>query len=74
MITIGDSPGDASAATTNSIRLTTGKGLNEWFTLLDAWQGDKRKLYPLTHHLIEQHRLEYGCAQVIALHYLCKRL
>ena len=74
MITIGDIPGDGSAANTNSIRLQTGRGLNEWLKVLDAWQGDKRKLHPLTRYLTVQHRLEYDCAQVIALHYLCKRL
>jgi hypothetical protein len=74
VITIGDIPGEGGPPGSNFVRLETGRGLNEWLAVLDAWQGERRKLHSLTHHLTEQHRVEYGCAQVIALYYLCKRL
>jgi hypothetical protein len=74
MITIDDISGDDGTASSNSVRLKTGKSLSEWLTVLDAWQGDKRKLNALTRHLKEHHRLEYDWAQFIALHYLFKRL
>ncbi len=74
MITIGNVPGDDGIANSNAIRLKTGKSLNEWLAVLDAWDGDKRRLNPLTQHLMEQHQLDFGWAQVIALYYLCKRM
>jgi hypothetical protein len=74
MITIGNISGEDVTINSNAIRLRTGKGLNEWLAVIDAWDGNKRKLDPLTSYLQEKHCLDYGWAQVIALYYLCKRL
>ncbi len=72
MIMIGNVAGQE--AHHNAIRENTGKGLNEWLAALDAWDGEKRRLNPLMDYLMDEHRLNYGWAQVIALYYLCKRL
>jgi len=69
-----DISGDSVSIDSNAVRLRTGKGLNEWLTTLDRWDGDRRKLASLTNYLVEAHHLDFGWAQVIALYYLYKRL
>jgi hypothetical protein len=70
----GEVPGESVSIDSNAVRLRTGRGLNEWLTTLDGWDGDRRKLTSLTDYLVEQHHLDFGWAQVIALYYLYKRL
>ncbi len=71
MLIVGNNPTDDQYP---AMQHATGKALHEWLAAMDAWDGDKRKLHPLMDYLKRYHHLDDKWAQVIALHYLWKRL
>ena len=52
------------------VKLATGQAAQEWFFLLEVWDGDKTNQAAITRYLLVEHRLPLFWAQSIAIRYL----
>lgn len=66
---MGTTPAPQQRIASEALAKQTGKGWDEWFAILDAWDGTKRTHTQIARHLVEEHGVEGWWAQGVTVGY-----